>query len=168
VTVRGFAFASALLGALAASSPAPAADILEELFGVQEARLPRHDTRWRKVRDRPLRADESAPLLAAAQRFLGAGKVTRLPGPWCRDFVNLVAERAGYRLANNSRRAIDALRLGAHVRDPRPGDLAVMRNHVTIVAGRDRGKIIGLGGNQSRRVRYSAYPERRVLAFVRL
>ena len=116
----------------------------------------------------PLDIRTSSQILAEAQRYVGMGKVTRYAGAWCRDFVNLVAARAGYRLANNSRRAVDALHLGVRVSSPQPGDLVVMRHHVTIYAGHDGGRIVGLGGNQGRRVRYSHYSQRRVLAFVRL
>ena len=107
-------------------------------------------------------------MLSLAARYVGSGKMTPLPGPWCRDFVNMVAARAGKPLANHSRRAIDAIHLGRRVSSPEPGDLVVMRHHVTIYAGNSAGKIIGLGGNQGRRVRYSAYDPRRVLAFIRL
>ena len=48
------------------------------------------------------------------------------------------------------------------------GDLAVMRHHVTIVAGVHGGKVIGLGGNQGRRVKLSSYDSRRVVGFVRV
>ena len=107
-------------------------------------------------------------MLAVARRYLGSGRISRNGGPWCRDFINVVARRAGYRLANNSRRAIDALRLGRRVASPRPGDLAVMRHHVTIFAGWGGGRLIGLGGNQHRSVRYSHFSRRSVVAFVRL
>lgn len=111
----------------------------------------------------------SSQILAEAQRYVGSGKVTRYAGPWCRDFINLVASRAGYRLANNSRRAIDAVHLGMRVSHPQPGDLVVQRHHVTIFAGwSGDGRIVGLGGNQGRRVRYSNFSTSRVVAFVRL
>lgn len=109
------------------------------------------------------------PMLAVAQQYLGLRKFTGKPGPWCRDFVNVVARRAGYRLANNSRRAVDALHLGQRVANPRPGDLIVMRHHVSIFAGYGKRGLVGLGGNQGHgKVTYSSYPARRVLAFVRL
>jgi uncharacterized protein (TIGR02594 family) len=111
---------------------------------------------------------ELHPLLSVAKRYIGFGKFTGKSGPWCRDFINHVAHKAGYRLANNSRRAIDALRLGHRVSTPQPGDLVVLRHHVTIYAGHQGGKIIGLGGNQHHRVQYSHYSPRRVIAFVRM
>lgn len=110
----------------------------------------------------------NSTLLAAAERHLGSGKITRLPGNWCRDFINLVAREAGLSLRNSSRRAIDSLGLGLRVSEPRLGDLVVMRHHVTIFAGRENGKIIGLGGNQGKRVRYSVYSPRRIIGFVRI
>ena len=79
-----------------------------------------------------------------------------------------MARQAGYHLANNSRRAIDALRLGHRVPPPRPGDLAVMRHHVTIFAGWGGRGLLGLGGNQHRSVRYSHFSRRSIVAFVRL
>jgi len=112
---------------------------------------------------------EHHPLLDVASRYLGHRRVSRRGGPWCRDFVNTVARQAGYRLANTSRRAIDALSLGHRVSQPQPGDLVVMRHHVTIFAGYGGRGLIGLGGNQGRGgVTYSSYSPRRVLAYVRM
>lgn len=117
----------------------------------------------------PMELRTTSQILAEAARYLGARKFTRLPGPWCRDFVNHVAQRAGYRLANRSRRAIDALSLGARVAIPQHGDLVVMRGHVTFFAGWGGRGVLGLGGNQSGgRVTVSSYPAARVVAFVRL
>jgi uncharacterized protein (TIGR02594 family) len=113
-------------------------------------------------------APQGGNLLSIAKRYDGAGKVTRLPGAWCRDFINMVATKAGIHLKNASRRAIDALGLGPHVSSPQPGDLVVMRSHVTIFAGKAGGKIVGLGGNQHHGVRYSGYNPRKVLAYVRV
>jgi len=109
-----------------------------------------------------------SPLLAVARGYLGFRKFTRQSGPWCRDFINVVAARAGYQLANHSRLAIDAIGLGRRVSTPRPGDLVVMRHHITIFAGWSGRRLVGLGGNQSHRVKYSRYPRSRVRAFVRL
>ena len=112
---------------------------------------------------------ELHPLLSVASRYVGRGRVTRQGGPWCRDFVNKVASQAGYRLRNTSRRAIDALGLGHRVASPRPGDLVVMRHHVTIFAGYGGRGLIGLGGNQGRGgVSYSSFNPRRVLGYVRM
>lgn len=109
--------------------------------------------------------------LAIARRSLGHGRYRGMPYEWCRSFVNRVLRRGGY-FTTSSNLAINALRLGPHVRDPKYGDLAVMHGHVTFFAGYDnRGYIIGLGGNQGghrgrRLVQYSHYSPRRVIAYV--
>jgi uncharacterized protein (TIGR02594 family) len=87
--------------------------------------------------------------------------------PWCKSFSNVVLRRTGHR-AGPSLMAIDALRDGVRVRTPRPGDLAVMRGHVTFFVRLDgRGGFVGLGGNQGHRVRYSRFALAAVVAFVR-
>ena len=121
------------------------------------------------LRPAPGRPLELHPLLAVARRYVGSGRISHQGGPWCRDFVNKVVAQAGYRLANHSRRAIDALRLGHRVGSPRPGDLVVMRHHVTIFAGFGGRGLIGLGGNQGHgRVTYSSFSRGRVLGYVRM
>ena len=138
----------ALTTAVAAATPAKAFD-LAELFG-------HHST------------PHSTPLLDVAKRYVGARNFTGLRAPWCRAFINRIADRAGVPLANRSNRAIDALALGRRVSTPRAGDLAVMRHHVTIFAGYSNGRIVGLGGNQSHRVQYSKYSPTKVIAYVRV
>lgn len=114
-------------------------------------------------------APSGAPLLNVASRYVGGRNPTGTRGPWCRDFVNHVVRKAGYRLADSSRKARDAVRLGRRVSSPRPGDLAVMRSHVTIVAGFEAGRVVGLGGNQcGGRVCVSRYAQGRVIAFIRV
>ena len=77
-------------------------------------------------------------MVAIARSYLGRRNPTGTRGPWCRDFVNMVLRQAGVTLADTSRRAIDALRLGTRVRTPEPGDLMLPGNHhVTFYAGRD-------------------------------
>ena len=161
----------ALAGALALACSSALADTTESPW--TETRLHPADIGAYKIGrgyriHQPMEIRTSSQMLAEAQRYVGLGKVTRYRGPWCRDFINLVAARAGYRLANNSRRAIDAVHLGYRVSTPQPGDLVVMRHHVTIYAGNAGGRIVGLGGNQGHRVRYSQFSPRRVVAFVRL
>ncbi|MGA7748661.1 MAG: hypothetical protein WCA63_00790 [Gallionella sp.] len=116
----------------------------------------------------PTRDAEDTPStapLAYATRFIG-GNPTGMHHAWCKTFVNFVMRRTGM-FFNHSLRAIDALGMGPHVAYPQPGDLAVMRHHVTIVAAVGPGSIIGLGGNQGHRVKFSHYPRRRIIAFVR-
>jgi len=108
-------------------------------------------------------------ILAEARRWIGYGNPTPFREPWCRDFVNMVIERAGYRLADRSHVAIAALGLGAWVSEPRPGDLAVMAGHVTFFAGWDGASaFVGLGGNQHHRVTLARFARRAVVAFVRV
>lgn len=151
---------------LCAALPAKA-DPFSEFFnpdvGRQYARL--HPERG--FHHRRVWASGSANLLHVAQRYMGSRNFTGV-GRWCRAAINHWAALAGKPLANRSNRAIDALALGPHVREPRPGDLAVMRHHVTVFAGWSGGRLIGLGGNQSHRVKYSAFSPRQVLAFVRM
>lgn len=142
----------------------------------QAARHPAHTTRVpaRRVSPRvragePMRLRSAAPLLNVASRYIGRRNPTGTRGPWCRDFVNHVVRKAGLPLADTSRRARDAVRLGRRVSQPRPGDLAVMRSHVTIVAGFEAGRVVGLGGNQcGGRVCVSRYAQGRVIAYVRI
>jgi len=110
-----------------------------------------------------------ATLLNVASRYVGGRNPTGTRGPWCKDFVNHVIRKAGLPLADNSRKARDAVRLGRRVSSPRAGDLAVMRSHVTIVAGFEAGRVVGLGGNQcGGRVCVSRYAQGRVIAYVRV
>jgi uncharacterized protein (TIGR02594 family) len=142
----------------------------------QAALHPAHTTRApaRRISPRvragePLRLASAAPLLAVASRYVGGRNPTGTRGPWCRDFVNHVVRKAGLPLADTSRKARDAVRLGRRVSQPRPGDLAVMRSHVTIVAGFEQGRVVGLGGNQcGGRVCVSRYAQSRVIAYVRI
>jgi uncharacterized protein (TIGR02594 family) len=139
----------------------------------QAALRPAHRTTARGVRNAHRGAStvsrSSAPLLAVASRYVGGRNPTGTRGPWCRDFVNHVVRKAGLPLADSSRKARDAVRLGRRVSQPRPGDLAVMRSHVTIVAGFEAGRVVGLGGNQcGGRVCLSRYAQGRVIAFIRI
>jgi hypothetical protein len=155
-----------LVSLLLVSAPAMADDFSNFFnpdVGRQYARL--HPDR--KFIHRRVWASEGANLLHVAQRYMGSGNFTGV-GQWCRAAINRWAAIAGKPLANRSNRAIDALALGPHVREPRPGDIAVYRHHVTIFAGWRGGRLIGLGGNQSHRVKYSAFSRRGILAFVRL
>lgn len=106
-------------------------------------------------------------MLAIAERYIGHRNPTGFRGPWCKAFVNLVLGRAGL-VHSRSLRAIDALRDGARVAQPRPGDLVVMRHHVAFFAGWGGRGVVAVGGNQGRgHVTVASFPRRRVLAFVR-
>jgi uncharacterized protein (TIGR02594 family) len=110
-------------------------------------------------------------LVAEALRFDGAGKFTRLPGPWCADAVSFWLTRIGKRPLPN-RMAVSALAYGPHVADPQPGDLAVLRGarewagHVGVVVAAHGDAIEIISGNWSHRVARSIVSRRSVVAFV--
>ncbi len=111
-------------------------------------------------------------LVAEAARWVGAGKFTRSPGPWCADAVSFWLQRVGKPpLAN--RMAASALSYGPRVANPRPGDLVVMATrrgaagHVGIVAGvAGDGSVEIISGNWGRRVARAIVPRAMVTAFV--
>lgn len=110
----------------------------------------------------------SGNVLEYAERFLGEVNPTHFRGPWCAAFVNMVLGATG-RHHVASLRAIDAIRDGYRVRDPRPGDLAVMWGHVTFFVKWGGRGFIGIGGNQGHnRVTEISFPLSRVIAFVRV
>ena len=91
----------------------------------------------------------SAPLLNVARAYTGRRNFTGQRGPWCRHGLNHFIAKAGLPLADTSGRARDAVRLGKRVAQPRPGDIAVSRRHVTIFEGwADAHRFIGFGANQ--------------------
>jgi uncharacterized protein (TIGR02594 family) len=120
-------------------------------------------------------ASPSAPVadvIAEAARWIGSGKMTGLPGPWCADFVSFVLRRTGH-APLDGRMAADALHYGPHVAAPRPGDLAVIRTrrgwagHVGLVEGIEPdGSIRLISGNWGHRVARSAIPRFLVVAFI--
>ena len=63
-------------------------------------------------------------LVVEAERYIGQGKFTRLPGAWCADAVSVWLVATGRRPLRG-RAAADALAYGPRVA-PRPGALAVM------------------------------------------
>lgn len=94
-------------------------------------------------------AASSAPLLNVARAYAGRRNFTGQRGPWCRHGLNHFIAKAGLPLADTSGRARDAVRLGKRVAQPRPGDIAVSRRHVTIFEGwADAHRFIGFGANQ--------------------
>jgi uncharacterized protein (TIGR02594 family) len=113
-------------------------------------------------------------LAAEARRWLGAGKFTRLPGPWCADAVSAWLKAIG-RPPLPSRLAASALNYGLRVVDPRPGDLVVMRTrrgpagHVGIVEKVEAdGSIEIISGNWAGRVARSTILRAAATAFVRI
>jgi uncharacterized protein (TIGR02594 family) len=117
-------------------------------------------------------AERGGDALAEAARWIGSGKMTGLPGPWCADFVSFVLRRTGHApLAN--RLAASALDYGPRLSGPKVGALAVIRTrrgwagHVGLVEGIEPdGSIRLISGNWGRRVARSVVPRASVVAFV--
>jgi hypothetical protein len=107
-------------------------------------------------------------IIAAARPYLGQHNPMHFRVAWCAGFVNKILDRTGHR-HNSGLRAIDKLRDGVRVASPRPGDLAVMRSHVTFFAGWGGRGFLGLGGNQGHaRVTLASFPVYRVIAWIRV
>ena len=104
-------------------------------------------------------------VLAKASQYVGMGKVTRVPGAWCADFVNMVLLATG-RPPLPGRMASAALAYGPRVAHPKPGDIVVMRGHVGFVVADLGSEIEIVSGNWSRRVARAFIPRRSVVAFI--
>lgn len=112
-------------------------------------------------------------VIAEAQRYVGAGNVTGMAGPWCADYVSLVLRHTGHRpLAN--RMASSALAYAPRVSQPRPGDLVVLgsrrgyASHVGFFAGWDHGRVVMVSGNWGHRVARASVYRGAVAAFIRV
>jgi uncharacterized protein (TIGR02594 family) len=108
----------------------------------------------------------SSSVLNEASRWIGRGNVTGTHRAWCADFANFVLTRTGHRVSGSGM-VNSMLSVGPRVSQPSPGDLVVMRSHVTIFAGYGGHGFYGLGGNQHHQVAMSNFPMRSVVAFVR-
>lgn len=125
---------------------------------------------------------ESASLLNAAQKYVGLHErsnnatlrkvlgVNPARVPWCGYFITALVRKIGGKIPSGNGRAISWRNIGKPVTlsSARRGDLVVMRNHVTIYTKRTKGRVCGIGGNQSNRVRESCYSAGRVLAVRRV
>jgi uncharacterized protein (TIGR02594 family) len=111
-------------------------------------------------------------VVAEAARWIGSGKFTGQPGPWCADAVSAWLERSGHRPLEG-RMASSALAYGPRLGRPEVGALAVLgsrrgwASHVGVVSGVDRdGSIHLISGNWGRRVAEAIVPRGSVVAFV--
>ena len=111
-------------------------------------------------------------VVAEAAHWIGSGKFTGLPGPWCADAVNVWLERSGHR-PMQGRMASSALAYGPRLERPEIGALAVLgsrrgwASHVGVVSGVDpSGSIHLISGNWGRRVAEAVVPRGSVIAFV--
>lgn len=119
--------------------------------------------------------DADAATYGIAKRYLGlhenkhTGKLSKYIGvnprktPWCGAFVATVSKRAGKRVPSGHLRAANWKRVGKAVslKNARKGDLVIIRTkrgyHVGFYAGRSKGRVQVLGGNQSNMVKISNF-----------
>lgn len=113
----------------------------------------------------------SSSVVADAMRFVGAGNVTGMRGPWCADYASMILRRTGHRpLAGRSVSA--AFAYGPRVRQPKPGDLVVINTragyarHVGFFAGWDHGQMVMVSGNWGHRVSVAPISPSAVAAFI--
>ena len=125
-----------------------------------------------------LEPSSSSDIVALAQDYEGLGErkdrsvlkatlgVDPVSTPWCAAFINTLLEKQGRR-GSGELTAASFLRWGKKTIRPQPGDIVVMRNHVTIFLGfSDDGKYVStIGGNQNNMVQIQEYPLKRVLSF---
>jgi uncharacterized protein (TIGR02594 family) len=185
VTLNLAAVAAGLMAVILAPS-------LAEAYGRSGAPLASPFTAWRPApaagRGAPaarrwaLAASRGAParywagsgsdVVAEASRWIGSGKFTAPPGPWCADAVSAWLERTGHRPLEN-RMASAALAYGPRLSGPEVGALAVIGTrrgwaaHVGVVSGVEAdGSIRLISGNWGRRVAEATVSRRSVVAFV--
>ncbi|MDE2102520.1 MAG: hypothetical protein KGL39_35060 [Patescibacteria group bacterium] len=114
--------------------------------------------------DAPLDIRTPTQLVAVAERYIGSRRFTRFARAWCADAMNAWLEIAGYRGTGDGR-AISFAHYGRPADGPRVGSIAVMRHHVGIVVGRERGGVVLLSGNHNRRVGVGVYSARTIIAY---
>lgn len=106
----------------------------------------------------------SNSLVSIAKQYIGKGKFTRFPGPWCRDALNVWLHRAGL-YTDGDRRAADVRRLGPPT-SAAPGVIGYKSHHTGVVAAVSGNTVWLISGNHSHRVQLSPYPKW-VLHYVR-
>ena len=106
-------------------------------------------------------------ILDEAARHLGQGNFTGKPGPWCAWFVSAILRATGRAPLLNGL-AASALRYGPIELRPRPGDLAVMRNHVGFVVADLGADVEIISGNWGRRVALARISKSAIAAFVKI
>lgn len=84
---------------------------------------------------------------------------------WCGAFAGAVVRKTGRKPPRGYLKASNWRNFGTRVslKAIRPGDIVVMRHHVTIYTRRSSGRVCGIGGNQSNRVKESCYPVSRII-----
>lgn len=99
-------------------------------------------------------------------------KINPRKTPWCAAFVNGVLHKAGVK-GTNSLSARSFVSWGSRVKNPQNGDVVLIRRrggsgyHVGFYVGRKGNKVLVLGGNQSNRVKVSAFSINKVAQYRR-
>lgn len=85
---------------------------------------------------------------------------------WCGAMMAFVARKAGYKPPVGANVAASWARFGRAVslKQAKRGDVVVLRGHVTVFTKLVKGKICGVGGNQSNAIKESCYRTSRVIA----
>lgn len=85
--------------------------------------------------------------------------------PWCAAFVNGILSQTG-RQGTGSNAAASFAKYKSPTKTPKKGDIVVMRGHVGFFQSFvGKGRVAVLGGNQSNRVKISAFSTRKVLSY---
>lgn len=85
--------------------------------------------------------------------------------PWCAAFVNGILRQTG-RQGTGSNAAVSFAKYKSPTKTPKKGDIVVMRGHVGFFQSFvGKGRVAVLGGNQSNRVKISAFSTRKVLSY---
>ena len=134
----------------------------------------------------PITTSANAGTFAIAKKYMGlhenkhTGKLRKAIGvnprrtPWCGAFAGTVAKRAGKKAPGGHLKAASWKRAGKAVslKNAKKGDVVVVRtkrgHHVGFYAGRTKGRVQLLGGNQSNMVRISNYRTGSVVSVRRL
>jgi uncharacterized protein (TIGR02594 family) len=120
----------------------------------------------------------SADLYATAKQYIGLHERTNRKSlrkmlgvdpvrvQWCGAFLAMAARKAGYKPPSGANVAASWSRFGRSVsmRQAKRGDVVVMRGHVTVFTRIVKGKVCGVGGNQSNAIKESCYKTSRVVA----
>ncbi len=99
----------------------------------------------------------------ALKKMLGVDPVKT---QWCGAALAYFARKAGYKPPSGHNVAASWSRFGRSVsmRQIKRGDVVVLRGHVTVFTRAMKGKICGVGGNQSNAIKESCYKTSRVVA----
>lgn len=155
--------AAMLVCALAKADQNPLWDVAAQNKPQVEAQ-PRGEARRGRRSQGPLdlTAMTSHPLLRVAARDIGKGNIAHTGRAWCADALGLWLRRAGYRSLPTGLAVAYMRYPGPRLPGPVVGAIAASRGHVTIVAKvLSNGRFIGLGGNQSHRVKPSVFASSR-------